>query len=181
LPLALIGGRSSRVVKSLKGRYDKLAVGIDARESAREIRAFPKYLNHLQARDLDVRVVFLTASNEVILRRYSETRRKHPLTGPDVPLPEAIAQERRLLKPIAECADFVLDTGDFNLHDLREAIRKREPSAERGRLGVTFQSFGFKNGVPDGVDFLFDVRCLPNPHWEKALRPLTGKDALVIE
>jgi UPF0042 nucleotide-binding protein len=181
LPLALIGGRSSRVIKSLEGRYERLAVGIDARASAREIRAFPKYLGHLRARGLVVQVLFLTAPDDVILSRYSETRRKHPLTGPDVSLGEAIARERRLLKPIADCADFVLDTGEFNLHQLREAIRKRVPGAERGKLGITFESFGFKNGVPDGIDFLFDVRCLPNPHWEASLRPLTGRDPAVVE
>ncbi len=181
LPLPLIGGRSSRVVKSLEGRYEKLAIGIDARASTREIRAFPKYLQRLRERQLQVRVIFLTASDEVILRRYSETRRKHPLTGADVALEQAIARERRLLKPIVDCADFVLDTGNFNLHELRDAIRSREASAAHGRLAVTFLSFAFKNGVPDGIDFLFDVRCLPNPHWEKTLRPLTGLDAPVIE
>jgi UPF0042 nucleotide-binding protein len=179
LPLALIGGRSSRVIKSFEGRYDKLAIGIDARASPREIKAFPKYLARLRERKVPVRVIFLTANDAVILQRYAETRRKHPLTGPQVSLEEAIAKERRLLKPIAESSDFVLNTGDFNLHELREAIRQREPAAERGKLGLTFVSFGFKNGAPEGIDFLFDVRCLPNPHWEKKLRSKTGLDAEV--
>jgi UPF0042 nucleotide-binding protein len=181
LPLALIGTRSSRVVKSLEGRYQKLAVGIDARESAREIRAFPKYLDRLRGRGISVQVLFLTASDDIILRRYSETRRKHPLTSAELSLAGAIARERQLLKPISDSADFTLDTGGFNLHELREAIRKRVPGAERGKLGLTFESFGYKNGFPDSVDFVFDVRCLPNPHWEAHLRPLTGRDAPVIE
>src|SRR5581483_7045424 len=180
LPIALIGGRSSRVIKSLEGRYEKLAIGIDARASPREIRAFPKYLARLRERKVPVRVIFLTASDAVILQRYAETRRKHPLTGPQVSLEEAIARERKLLLPIAESSDFVLNTGEFNLHELREAIRQREPTAERGKLGITFVSFGFKNGAPEGIDFLFDVRCLPNPHWEQNLRPKTGLDAEVI-
>ena len=180
LPIALIGGRSSRVIKSLEGRYEKLAIGIDARASAREIKAFPKYLASLRERKVQVRVIFLTASDAVILQRYAETRRKHPLTGAQVSLEEAIAKERRLLMPIAESSDFVLNTGDFNLHELREAIRQREPAAERGKLGITFVSFGFKNGAPEGIDFLFDVRCLPNPHWDKKLRPKTGRDPEVV-
>jgi RNase adapter protein RapZ len=181
LPLALIGGRSSRVVKSLEGSYEKIAIGIDARASAREIKAFPRYLGRLRERGLKVRVAFLTAADAVILRRYGETRRKHPLTSPELTLEQAIGRERQLLKPIADSADFVLDTGDFNLHQLREAISRREPTAARGKLGVTLLSFGFKNGVPEGIDFLFDVRCLPNPHWEQALRPLTGLDQKVVQ
>lgn len=180
LPIALIGGRSSRVIKSLEGRYEKLAIGIDARASPREIKAFPKYLARLRERKVPVRVIFLTANDAVILQRYAETRRKHPLTGPQISLEEAIAKERRLLMPIAESSDFVINTGDFNLHQLREAIRQREPAAERGKLGITFVSFGFKNGAPEGIDYLFDVRCLPNPHWDTKLRPKTGRDAEVV-
>jgi UPF0042 nucleotide-binding protein len=141
----------------------------------------PQAFTELRERGLKVRVIFLTAPDAVILRRYAETRRKHPLVDARVALEDAIDHERALLKPIADSADFVLDTSAFNLHELREAIRQREPSADKSRLGLTFLSFGFKNGVPDGIDFLFDVRCLPNPHWEQTLRPLTGLDAEVIQ
>jgi UPF0042 nucleotide-binding protein len=179
LPLALIGNRSSRLVKALKGRGERLAVGIDVRATPREIKAFPKYLNQLRE-EHRARVMFLTASDSAILQRFSETRRRHPLIGGGVSLEQAIQRERRILEPIADSADAVIDTSGLNLHQLRETIRKREPTAEKGSLGVTFLSFGFKNGVPDGIDFLFDVRCLPNPHWETALRPLTGRDPEVV-
>ncbi|MDE2149666.1 MAG: RNase adapter RapZ [Gammaproteobacteria bacterium] len=160
-------------------RFACIALGVDARANAREIEDFPLFVDALKNRGVEVRVLFLTAENDVILRRYAETRRRHPLVGPEVTLAEAIGQERRLLKPIADLADDVLDTSHTNLHQLREAIQARiETSPQRG-LALTLLSFGFKNGVPEGVDFVFDARCLPNPHWEPALRALSGRDAAV--
>jgi RNase adapter protein RapZ len=174
LPLALVGPLSQRTVHAIQTRYSRLAVGIDARESPEEIAAFPQYLDTLRRQGVDVQVLFLTASDDAILRRYSETRRKHPLTGPNLSLMEAIASERELLHPIADLADHVIDTSDCNLHELREAIRVRDSTA--GTLSLTFESFGYKNGLPDGMDFVFDVRCLPNPHWQPELRALSGLD-----
>jgi UPF0042 nucleotide-binding protein len=162
--------------KADPGRYERLALGIDARELPSEIRRFPQHLARLRDRGVDASVVFLTATDEVILRRYSETRRTHPLADDKTPLTEAIALERRLLAPIADVADEPIDTSRMNLHELREAIHARLPEALQGKLALLFLSFGFKNGVPNGCDFLFDVRCLPNPHWEPTLKPLTGRD-----
>jgi len=127
-----------------------------------------------------VDVLFLTADEEIILKRYSETRRKHPLSDGQTSLVEAIRQERALLAPIANAADVTLDTTRLNLHELRSAIDSQMPGATR-KLSVLFLSFGFKNGIPDGADYVFDVRCLPNPHWVPALRPLNGRDAPVAE
>src|SRR5690348_682779 len=109
MPLALLGPLSIRSLRN--ARYQKLAVGVDARASASEIARLPKYLEKQKSKGLETRVVFLTASDDVILRRYSETRRKHPLTGPDVSLAEAIEKERKLLEPIANSADVTIDTG----------------------------------------------------------------------
>jgi UPF0042 nucleotide-binding protein len=181
IPLALIGTMIGRMLATADAsRYERLALGIDARESPSEIKRFPQHLARLRARGVDASVVFLTAADDVILRRYGETRRTHPLADDKTPLIEAIALERRLLAPIADIADDPIDTSGMNLHELREAIHGRLPEALQGKLAVLFLSFGFKNGVPSGCDFLFDIRCLPNPHWDPALKGLTGRDPAVI-
>ncbi len=177
LPLSLTGPLVLQALK--KKRYARLAVGIDARESAREIRKFPKYLATLRKSGTQTQVIFLTAHDDVILRRYSETRRLHPLTGDNFTLADAVQHERKLLKPIADLAEVTLDTSHLNLHQLREEIRARLPEAAAGQLAVVLQSFGFKNGLPNGTDFVFDVRCLPNPHWDPKLRALDGRNAKV--
>jgi UPF0042 nucleotide-binding protein len=181
IPLALIGTMIGRMLSTADAsRYERLALGIDARESPSVIKRFPQQLARLRARGVDVTVVFLTATDDVILQRYSETRRTHPLADDKTPLVEAIGLERRLLAPIADIADDPIDTSGMNLHELREAIHGRLPEALQGKLAVLFLSFGFKNGVPSGCDFLFDIRCLPNPHWDPALKGLTGRDPAVI-
>lgn len=179
IPLALIDPMLRRAMSKRSGkRYERLAIGIDARETAAQIRRFPVYLAKLQAKGVDVRVLFLTADDDVIMRRYSETRRKHPLSTSKLSLLEAIQKERKLMQPIANFAEEPLDTSHLNLHEAREAVYQRL-SEEGGKLSVLFLSFGFKNGIPSGCDYIFDVRCLPNPHWEPGLRQLTGRDAKV--
>lgn len=179
IPLALIDPMLRRALSKKAGkRYERLAIGIDARETAAQIRRFPNYLSKLRDKGVDVRVLFLTADDDVIMRRYSETRRKHPLSTAKLSLLEAIQQERKLLQPIANFAEEPLDTSHLNLHEAREAVYQRL-SEEGGKLSVLFLSFGFKNGIPSGCDYIFDVRCLPNPHWEPGLRQLTGRDAKV--
>jgi UPF0042 nucleotide-binding protein len=179
IPLALIDPMLRRALSKKAGkRYERLAIGIDARETAAQIRRFPTYLSKLRDKGVDVRVLFLTADDDVIMRRYSETRRKHPLSTAKLSLLEAIKQERKLLQPIANFAEEPLDTSHLNLHEAREAVYQRL-SEEGGKLSVLFLSFGFKNGIPSGCDYIFDVRCLPNPHWEPGLRQLTGRDAKV--
>ena len=182
IPLALIEPMMRRALSKRAGkRYERLALGIDARETAAQIRRFPNYLTRLRAKGVDVQVLFLTAQDEVLLRRYSETRRKHPLSSGKLSLLEAVRKERQLLQPIANFVEEPLDTSHMNLHELREAVYQRISEAVAGKLSVLFLSFGFKNGTPAGVDYLFDVRCLPNPHWEPGLRKLTGRDAKVGE
>lgn len=181
IPLDLVQPLIAHAAGAADPRYGQFAIGVDARASPGEIRNFPEVLKALRAQGVHVHVLFLTADDQVILRRYNETRRKHPLSGAEVSLAEAIRQERKLLEPVAALADDLLDTSSMNLHDLRSAIHARQPEAGSGRLAVLFQSFGFKNGLPDGADFVFDVRNLPNPHWVPELRPLTGRDEAVVK
>jgi UPF0042 nucleotide-binding protein len=178
LPLGLLGPLSLRALHNK--RYAKLAVGIDARASPREIARFQKTLSRQKARGAKTQVLFLTAQDDVILRRYSETRRKHPLTGKKLSLAEAIQRERALLYPIADVADVTIDTTRMNLHALREEIRLRLPD-KPGRLSLVLMSFGYKNGIPAGADYVFDVRCLPNPHWIPALSPRDGRHRSVVK
>ncbi len=179
LPLAMLGPISRRAARATDKRYDKLAIGIDARESPKEIARFPRYLERLRDRGVETRVLFLRAEESVLLRRYSETRRPHPLARGDLSLAEAIRAEQNLLAPIANLADATIDTTSKNLHELREELHGQIPGGGSGKLIVQLESFGFRNGVPETADFVFDVRCLPNPHWEPTLRKLTGCDAAV--
>ena len=181
IPLALVAPMALRALRKMEKRYELLAVGIDARESPDEIRQFSKYLDKLRSRGVNTHVVFLHAHEQTILRRYAETRRKHPLSDENTPLIEAIQREAKLLAPIANVADATFDTTAFNLHELREKILEEIPGRGGGRLSVQLLSFGFKNGSPVDADYVFDVRCLPNPHWEPALRTLSGRDAAVAD
>ncbi len=160
--------------------HTKTAVGIDARTSSADFRQFPEHLQKLHSLQVDVEVIFFHADNDVLIKRFSETRRRHPLSQDGLPLVDAIKKERQLLSIVQENADLVIDTTSKTIHDLRKLMieRVRDPSAP-GALSVLFQSFGFKHGVPGDTDFIFDVRCLPNPHWVPKLRPLTGKDQAV--
>jgi UPF0042 nucleotide-binding protein len=126
-------------------------------------------------------VVYLQATDAELLRRYAETRRKHPLSSEQRGLPEAIQLERELLAPIANAADRIIDTSHMGLHDLRHLVHRTVGHEADGALMITFESFGFKRGIPGDADFVFDVRTLPNPYWEPALRHLTGRDPQVIE
>ncbi|MGH8481824.1 MAG: RNase adapter RapZ [Nevskiaceae bacterium] len=178
LPLGLLGPLALRALRNK--RYAKLAVGIDARASPREIARFQNTLARQKARGAETQVLFLTASDAVILRRYHETRRKHPLTGAKLSLTEAIQRERTLLYPIADVADVTIDTTGMNLHTLREEVRLRLPD-KPGRMSLVLLSFGYKNGIPPGADYVFDVRCLPNPHWIPKLGPRDGRHRAIAK
>jgi UPF0042 nucleotide-binding protein len=156
------------------------AVGIDARNGAGHLDELPSIIDDLAAEGVRVRVLFLDADNDTLIKRFSETRRKHPLTSPERALSEAIELERELLEPLSRVAESRIDTSFTNVHELRELVRASLSGADMARASVLLQSFGFKRGVPGGVDFVFDVRCLPNPYWHQELRALTGRDAPVI-
>ena len=157
------------------------AVGIDARNQPDYLADLPRLIGELRQHGISCRLIFLDADSEILIKRFSETRRKHPLTGDDRSLEEAIERERQLLEPLRQAAELQIDTTHTNVHELRDLIRERLSSNRAARASVLLQSFGFKNGVPEGVDFVFDVRCLPHPHWQKALRPLTGRDEPVVD
>ena len=181
LPLGLLGEVSVATLQRQGLDFDRLAVGIDARARRGEIDAFPKRIEELRAGGIDVEVIYLHADNETILRRFSETRRKHPLTDADTSLIDAVTADRRLMEPIAGKADVAIDTSNTNIHQLRDIVRNRVDATRTGELSILLQSFGFKYGLPQAVDFVFDARCLPNPHWVPELRELTGLDAAVAE
>ncbi len=175
MPLGLLEAFVKQTLGTGDPRYDLVAVGIDARARADEIDGYDDCLQRLRSNDLEIQTLFLQAEHNVLLKRFSETRRKHPLTRYDIPLAEAIHRERKLLAPVAEQADLVIDTSRTSMHELREIIAARIHGESR-TLSVLLKSFGFKHGVPGDADFVFDVRCLPNPHWEADLRALTGRD-----
>jgi RNase adapter protein RapZ len=157
--------------------YDLVAVAIDMR-SGESVNLLPQQIAELQAAGIDTRLIFLEAKTDTLVKRFSETRRRHPLSSQDLTLTEAIRREREALSNIADIAQR-LDTSDLHPNTLRAWI-KELASMERTRIILLFESFAFKNGVPLDADFVFDVRCLPNPHYDPELRPLTGRDAAVV-
>ncbi len=179
LPIRLLKPLVDRLVSRRAEVFRHIAVGIDARNFLDELEQFPHILRELQAFPITIQRLFLHATDAVLLRRYSDTRRKHPLSIQGLSLPEAIARERQLLADMAAHADLTVDTSNLHIHQLRDLIRLRFRDTG-SQLSIVVESFGFKHGVPVDADFVFDVRSLPNPHWEPALRPLTGHDAAVI-
>ena len=159
--------------------FTKTAVGIDARNQPEQLRQLPDLVEKLCDQRFDCRVIYLEAQTNTLIKRFSETRRKHPLTANDRSLAEAIELERELLKPILGDADLRIDTTHTNVHQLRDLVRERLGDDSQREVSILLQTFGFKHGVPRDVDFVLDVRCLPNPHWQSELRPLTGRDPQV--
>jgi len=181
IPAALLKPFISHTVRGTDEVYPRTAVGLDARNRPNEIETIPALVEELRRSGISCEVLYLHASDEVLLKRYAETRRKHPLVSAQVSLREAIASERKLLEPITIAADLVIDTSAMGVHALRERIRERIDRKRDGRLALMFESFGYKHGIPGDADFVFDVRSLPNPFWEPQLRNLTGCDPAVIE
>ena len=159
----------------------RLAVGIDARNLVGDLNKLPDILAGLEASGIEVSVIFLQARRSDLIRRYSETRRKHPLSSGTVSLPEAIDLEAKILSPILNISDRNIDTSGLSLHQLRDLVKNTIVPNSPGHMAILFESFGFKKGLPDASDFIFDVRCLPNPYWKQELRSLTGYDEDVIE
>jgi UPF0042 nucleotide-binding protein len=178
-------GMLPSLVQQLLGDWGKdhshIAVGIDARNSHSDLKHFPGLLKDLSTSSLDVETIYLEAEDTTLLKRFSETRRKHPLTSENRSLSDAIKLERELLYPIAAQTDLHIDTTHTNIYELRELVRNRVTNELTDSMSLLFQSFGFKHGTPSDADFIFDLRCLPNPHWESTLRPLTGRDQKVIQ
>jgi len=181
LPISLLADFATQMTSTPARFYEYAAVGIDARNRPKDLKRFPAILTELRARNLYCEVVFLDANDDILIKRFSETRRKHPLTENNVSLSEAIKLERQLLDPISHKADLYLQTSHTNLHQLRGLIKERLTKSSNRTLSVLFMSFGFKHGTPVDADYIFDVRCLPNPYWETQLREYSGKDQPVID
>lgn len=153
----------------------KLAVGIDVR-SRGDLANLPQSLSEVGALGLDPKLVFFDTSDDVLLRRYADTRRRHPLSHRGLSLGDAISLERQVLKPLHAIADVVIDTSALNVHQMRREVITNFGLAEGGALSLLFESFAYRRGVPADADFVFDARVLPNPHWDPQLRPLSGRD-----
>lgn len=158
--------------------YERAALSIDVR-SGKTLTELPQQMARLRSKDFDIKILFLEAKTETLIKRFSETRRRHPLSEGELTLPECIARERERLADIADLAHHI-DTSDMSPNVLRAWVRDIVGQRQSG-LVVLFQSFGFKHGIPLDADLVFDVRCLPNPHYDPALQPLTGKDQPVID
>lgn len=174
LPAALLAEFAAHV-RSDPALYSRVALGIDARSRGPELTAIPGWMDALIEEDLECELLFLTAEPSILLQRFSETRRRHPLTTDEDALPAAISKEHTLLEPLQARADWVMDTSQTNIHQLRRQVWKW--AGDRGdAMTLALESFAFRRGVPQDVDFVFDARCLPNPHWVDELRPMTGLD-----
>ncbi len=181
IPAGLLPMFISHTVRSRESSYGSTAVGVDARNNPAEIASVPKLVDELKRSGLTCDVLFLRAEEETLLKRYSETRRRHPLSRNGLGLADALKKERELMQPIADAADLVIDTSRSSVHELRELIRQRVGARVEGRMSILFESFAFRHGVPGDADFVFDVRSLPNPYWEPGLSRFTGLEPAVIE
>ncbi len=163
------------LVRCVSDSYDKIAVSIDVRNIPKEQQEFNDILEYLP--DFAKPTLFyLDSDDQTLLRRYSETRRLHPLSQNDLPLDLAIQQERVLLDVLITRADVIIDTTELSVHQLAESIREKVLGKKDNKLIITFESFGYKYGLPKNADYVFDARFLPNPHWEPELKPMTGLD-----
>lgn len=181
LPMALLHSLAVQITHAAEPISDLFAVGIDARNLAHDLEQFPEVIDTLHAMKLETKVIYLSANDQTLIKRFSETRRKHPLSKSDVSLNEAIAQENKYLAPVSSSADLTIDTSHTNVHQLRELIRKCVESEDQEGMSILIESFGFKHGIPNDANFIFDVRCITNPHWVPELRSKTGRDQDVID
>lgn len=179
IPAGLLPGFIAYTVRTSEPAYRLTAVGVDARNRPEDLADVPRLVAELRRSGIGCDVLFLRAGNDVLLKRFSETRRRHPLSRQGLGLQEALEQEDRLLAPVATAADLTIDTSQLSVHDLREMIRERVVERPVTGPSLLFESFAYRHGVPDDADFVFDARALPNPFWEPALRDLTGRDATV--
>ncbi len=178
LPIGLL----SQLPANLPGSNNLVAVSIDARNIVTDPQGIQPHFEKLKADGYDAQIIYLDSDDGTLIDRFNATRRKHPLSSEKVSLAEALVLEASLLEQIAEQADLRVDTSNLSIYDLREIITQQlESSSAKKNVAIQFQSFGFKRGIPKDCDFVFDVRCLPNPYWEAHLRGYTGQDQPVID
>ncbi len=181
MPAALIKSLLAEIQRPDDGSATRVAIGVDARNRKRDLETLPSLINELRDGGIQAELLFLQASDDILLKRYSESRRRHPLAAQGGALRAAIESERRLLGEIIDAADLILDTSRTSVYELGDAIRERVDRRRNNKLSVLIESFGFKHGIPADADFVFDLRCLPNPYWVPDLRAKTGLDPEVIE
>jgi len=181
IPAGLLNDFISHTVRSRERIYQRTAVGLDARNRPAELASVPALVHDLRRSGLECDVIFLHADETMLLRRYGETRRRHPLAHDGLDLRAAIAEERRLVEPLSYAADLVIDTTHTSVHELREILRARVEQRREGRVSLMFVSFGYRHGIPADADFVFDARTLPNPYWEPNLKLRNGRDPVVIQ
>ena len=181
LPAALLKSLLVELTAVADSTVDRIAVGVDARNPQRDIEALPGLIAELRGNNVQTEVLFLQANDDVLLKRFSESRRRHPLADKGQELRAAIARERELLGQIINSADLTIDTTRTSVYELGDLIRERVDRRKTNMLSVLIESFGFKHGIPADADFVFDLRCLPNPYWQPELRPLTGFEQPIID
>ena len=173
----------SQLADTLSGHQSeppRMAVSVDVRNLPGALDHFPELLDSLKKKGIYCQVLYLDTDSEKLVSRYSATRRKHPLSDDHISLREAIDLEKKLLRPVLIAADLKIDTTSLSVHQIRDLIKQEYCANEKNSMTVLFQSFGFKNGIPSDADFIFDVRCLPNPFWVESLRNHTGLEEPVI-
>ena len=175
LPVSLLPALTRELLGNDRLYNQDVAVGIDVRPATAGINILPPVIESLKQDGIDCTILFIEADDRVILRRYSETRRKHPLSDRQHTLTEAVLEERSRMQPIRQAADLLIDTSRTSLHQLRRQIRRKIAQIPE-ELQIEIQSFGYKYGLPQDADLVFDARLLPNPYWRTELRPLTGRD-----
>lgn len=181
IPAALLKAAVHEVHSGEGSARELLAVGVDARNRPKDLEALPGLIDDLRRQGVSTDIVFLHASDEVLLQRYSESRRRHPLATHGAELRVAIETEREILTQINNAADLIIDTSQTSIYELADVIRERVDRRKSESLSVLIESFGYKHRIPADADFVFDMRCLPNPYWSVDLRGLTGLDSEVIE
>ena len=179
IPAGLLETFVDHILRRRDSVFEHVGVGLDARNRPDDINQVPELIAKLRDSGIHCELLFLQADDEVLMSRFSETRRKHPLSNDGLGLREAIANERRLLGSMINAADLFIDTSKTSAHALRERIRERVGERVPHHLSILIESFGYKHGLPADADFVFDVRCLPNPYWDASLRSLSGKDEAV--
>ncbi|PTQ71802.1 RNase adapter RapZ [Pseudomonas sp. GV071] len=181
LPAGLLPELAERSLLHTELLQPLVAVSIDARNLPSQLKRFPELLAEVRARHIQCDVLYLDADDETLLKRFSETRRRHPLTSDERSLAEAIHDESLLLSPITDLADLKIDTTHLNLYQLRDTLKLRLLNKPEPGTAFLVESFGFKRGMPVDADLVFDVRCLPNPYWKPELREHSGLDTVVAE
>ncbi len=178
LPASLLPALAKRISTDASD-LTQVAVSVDARNVSTDLEQVPQIVAELKEKTIPTEILFLDANSQTLLKRFSESRRKHPLSSESVGLREAIDKESELLEPISVLANLTIDTSNMSLQALRQTVKERMLDDQTNAMALLFQSFGFKNGVPVDADIVYDVRCLPNPFWDNSLRALTGLDDAV--